>query len=442
MQFAVRWLGALLTVLLLFTSSAIAQDTSPAERALAVYAEGKRLYDAGDYAAARAKFIAAIKVEPENPRWYYNLGLAHRQMDNFQAARQALLRARELNPDYKRAEIEQKLVSMGFDPVTSTEVALPSRQAQRAGDDDEADGPPGWLLALGVGAGAIVTVLIWRVRRRSRSIQGDLGKSGAKPSSTSVSPEKLAAAGKRLEAAGGQLVQVEHAMRLGENADLRSQLDHATRSEQSARKQLGMAEQGDAHALRKLGKTLDTLEPSVARAREIATDAFGAAAFSGQGERVACYFCARPLANADYRRLVGMKQAATAVDVIACPECAGIAAQGQAPAVLTGPDGRTHWSELSGFDPYAARHAASDPNSRIPAWQFTPQRSWGELALLAGGAALAGGALAAMLRPEAQASSSLLDLDAAREADLAHEAARTAAQHAAGQRRESFTDHS
>ncbi|MRR49296.1 MAG: tetratricopeptide repeat protein, partial [Rhodocyclaceae bacterium] len=82
--------------------------------ALAIYAEGKKAYDAGDYVTARSKFIQAIKRDPNNARWYYNLGLVHRQLDNTQAARQALLKARELAPNYKKAEIDKKLSSMGF----------------------------------------------------------------------------------------------------------------------------------------------------------------------------------------------------------------------------------------------------------------------------------------------------------------------------------------
>jgi len=96
---------------------------------------------------------------------------------------------------------------------------------------------------------------------------------------------------------------------------------------------------------------------------------------------------------------------------------------------------------LAGFDPYVARHSASQQTIRTQGWKFAQQRSAGELALIAGGAALAGGAAAALL-PESQAAGTLLDLDMARENALAQEAVRASAQHAAGQRRESFSDHS
>jgi hypothetical protein len=310
---------------------------------------------------------------------------------------------------------------------------MPSLQANRSTSDSESDdSPSGSLLAFGIIAGS--AGLIWlfvRARRR---------KSPVVPPGPGAS--EVTAVRSQVDATAAQLVQVEHALRLGEHADLRSQLDHASRIEQSMRKQLHLAAEGDAKALRKAKGTLGELELSATRAGELAGSIYGAQAFAGQGERIACYFCARPLANADYRRLVAIKQADATENVVACPECAAVTAQGQAPSVLTGTDGRTHWSELSGFDPYTARHAAVEQTQRIPAWKFTPQRSFGELALLAGGAALAGGALAAMLRPEAKAESSLLDLDAAREAGLAQEAVRASAQHAAGQQRESFSDHS
>jgi tetratricopeptide (TPR) repeat protein len=433
MQLAVHWIGALFTALLFICAPALAQAPSPAERALATYEEGKKLYDAGDYSAARSKFIDAIKVEPVNPRWHYNLGLAQRQLDNYQAARQALLRARELDPEYKRTEIEQKLVSMGFDPAAGAETAMPSLQANRNSNDGESDDSAlGPLLAIGFIAGS--AGLIWLFVRARRRMSAMMQPGSGAGEVTAVSSQ--------VDIAAAKLVQVEHALRLGEHADLRSQLDHASRIEQSVRRQLQLAAEGDAKALRKAKGALGELESSATRASDLASSVYGAQAFAGQGERVACYFCARPLANADYRRLVAMKQADATENVVACPECSAVAAQGQAPSVLTGTDGRTHWSELSGFDPYTARHAAADQTKRTPAWKFSPQRSFGELALLAGGAALAGGALATMLRPGAQAESPLLDLDAAREAGLAQEAVRASAQHAAGQKRESFSDHS
>jgi tetratricopeptide (TPR) repeat protein len=70
--------------------------------------KGKSRYDAGDFSGARAKFEEAIAMEPANPRWHYNLGLAYRQLNNFPAAQQSFLKSLALDPNYKRAEIEDK----------------------------------------------------------------------------------------------------------------------------------------------------------------------------------------------------------------------------------------------------------------------------------------------------------------------------------------------
>ena len=429
----IRW-GALFIAFMLACSWAMAQESGAVERALAVYTQGKELYDAGDFNGARAKFVDAIAVEPTNPRWHYNLGLVDRQLNNYPAAQQSLLKARELNPEYKRAEIDQKLAAMGFHRSTTAAAGLqnPQDSNQRESDDTGF----GFFQTFAVLTG--LTGGIWLLVRVVRSKRANV------PHSVGVSPSAalIAAATARMDQVAAQLVQIEHALRLGEHADLRSQLDHATGLERSVRRKIQLLARGDAKSLPKTEAALDDLERSVTRAREIAVAAFGAQAFAGQGERVACYFCAKPLANADYRHPVAMKQGDAVVNVMTCPDCASVASQGRAPAVLTGADSRTHWSELAGFDPYVARHAAHEQTVRTQGWKFAQQRSMSELALIAGGATLAGGAVAAMLLPESPAASTLLDMDIARDNALAQEAARAAAQHAAGQRRESFSDQS
>ena len=459
----IRALSALCLVLALAPG---AGAQTPAERALVVYEQGKKLYDARDYAGARSKFIEAIRAEPGNPRWHYNLGLTHRQMGNDQAARQSLLKARELDPNYKRAEIEQKLASMGFAGNDANAAsATNSANAAAAGavdaaasnaspaslgpevvpiSDDEALSLVLWLVggtfALVIG---FIALVFWLVRRGGSAVANAVSAKAPKRSGPAPSAAEIGALHGRLDAASSQLVQVEHALRHGEHADLRSRLDHATRIEQAIRSQLDDAAAGDSHAFRKADRAIGELEESTGHAKQLATVAFGDNAFSGQGEKVACYFCARPLANSEYRRPVALKKGTDRADVVACPDCAQASAQGEAPSILAGNDGRTHWSEIRSFDPYAARHAATGETRRIPAWKFAPQRSFGELALLAGGAALAGGALAAMLRPgEAHADEPLLDLDAARESGIAQEAARATAQRASEQRSSSLSDHS
>ena len=412
-------LGVVLLAFMLACAWAMAQASDVAEQALAVYAQGKSRYDAGDFSGARAKFEEAIAMEPANPRWHYNLGLTDRQLNNFPAAQQSFQKSLALDPNYKRAEIEQKLASMG------------SLSAGNPGTDDSGMGFFESFAVL-AGAGGCIWLLVRRVRT----------KRGGTAVLASPNAALIAKARARMGQVASQLEQVEHALRLGEHPDLRSQLDHATHLERSAQKQIDLMNQGNAKALRRIDVALEELERSAGRAQEIAVASFGAQAFAGQGDRVACYFCARPLANPQYRQGVALKQAEAVVKVVSCPPCAAVAAQGRSPQVLTGADGRTHWSELPGFDPYAARHALDAQTARTPGWKFTQQRSMAELGLIAGGSALAGGAMAAMLSPDVQAAGALLDLDVARENALAQEAATAAARHAAGQAREQFSDHS
>ena len=412
-------LGVVLLAFMLACAWAMAQASDVAEQALAIYAQGKSRYDAGDFSGARAKFEEAIAIEPTNPRWHYNLGLANRQLNNFPAAQQSFQKSLALDPNYKRTEIEQKLASMG------------SLSAGNPGTDDSGMGFFESFAVL-AGAGGCIWLLVRRVRT----------KRGGTAVLASPNAALIAKARARMGQVASQLEQVEHALRLGEHPDLRSQLDHATHLERSAQKQIDLMHQGNAKALRRIDVALEELERSAGRAHEIAVASFGAQAFAGQGDRVACYFCARPLANPQYRQGVALKQADAIVKVVSCPPCAAVAAQGRSPQVLTGADGRTHWSELPGFDPYAARHAVDAQTARTPGWKFTQQRSMAELGLIAGGSALAGGAMAAMLSPDVQAAGALLDLDVARETALAQEAATASARHAAGQAREQFSDHS
>lgn len=415
--------------------------TATGEQALAIYEQGKKLYDAGDYAGARSRFIEAIRIEPDNARWHYNLGLVNRQMDNFHAARQSLLKARELDPAYKRAEIDQKLASMGFDVA-----GVPGGAVDPVAHADAEDGDASFVLWMVAGVFGLVLAFIgivfWLIGRSGRAATTASATRKTDPrAGPPPDPAEVAALLTRTDAAATRLVAVEHALRLGEHADLRSQLDHATRIEQTLRALLAQAATGDPHTFRKAGRMIADLEESANRATRLAEGSFGAEAFAAPGEKAGCYFCARPLANAEFRRPVAVKRGDARTEVLACPDCAQAAKEGEAPAVLASADGKSHWSETLGFDPYAARHRAVGNLKRIPAWQFAPQRGFAELAMLAGGAALAGGALAALARP-AQADEPVLDLDAAREAGLAQEAVRATAQRATEQRSERYADHS
>jgi len=409
--------------------------------ALAIYAEGKKAYDAGDYLTARSKFILTIKRDPNNARWYYNLGLVHRQLDNIQAARQALLKARELDPNYKKSEIDKKLASMGFGDGASTPAATPANESPASKTPARADNPEPHPLpveeetfipweGLAIGGGFLLVAVIGLIAfLRGRSSQ-------AAPTAT---PLRAALEG-RLRGVAAQLAQVEHALRLGEHPDLRNQLEYATRAEATARHKLTIAVTNDKKSMQKLTQSLDEASNAAAKAVALATQVHGPAAFAGQGEAVGCFFCARPLANPDVRRIVSMKRGETRQEVLSCPDCAAQAGRGESPAVRTGPDGQTHWSEVPGFDPYSSRHGLQADGKRVPVWQFQPARPVADIARTASGGLLGGAGLLAA--GAAVAAPLLFDLDSARQSGLAQEALKASARQASGERSSSFSDHS
>lgn len=447
-----RWLILLFCMLLMPARADDAATGAPHPEALAAYTLGKQFYDAGDFGKARSKFLDAARLEPGNARWHYNLGLTHRQMDNPQAARQAFMRARQLAPDYKREEIDQKLVSMGFDPAAPADALVPSPQAQREGNfDSESDG---LLLPFAfVAFVAAITVVAVIVRRRRRATSNDAGNadrlSGSRRGRRTAPPAQdakhsktvdkalLSSAGKRIEAVSTTLIDIEHAMRLGEDAELRTALDHATRVEHAAYRLLDELRQGNG-SLAQLDAAIDAATVAAADAMAV-RDLRHANAADGKGDRIGCFFCARPLANPDYRRPVGLRRGTAADTVLACPECAATAATGT-PDVRTFGGQERHWSEDPAFDPYARRHSASGARQPLPIWRLRSARPFGELAGLAAGGALAGAAGAGLMALAANANAGdapLLDLDAAAAAGQATEAARAAAERAAAGRRDS-----
>lgn len=431
-------LAACVAVLPLPLSAQTATNRStqaPSPGALAVYEEGKKLYDAGDYLAARSKFIQAARLDPENPRWYYNLGLVHRQLDNYQAARQSFLRARELNPDYKKAEIDAKLSTMGFDPADAAEQA-PSLNSVRE-SAPEAEGADDSAFIVGV-VGLLLAGAGFVVYRRRRNRTQPAGRKTAAPAAQPIDPAQLAAEAERLDAAGLQLSRVEHALRLGEDPDLRARLEYACRIETVAREMLQAIRLGDAGIFARLTKAVDDTVNAAGKAEALALQVHGEQAFAGQGKRVGCFFCAKPLANPNAGRPLNLQgQGLAPTRVLACPECETKVSHGAVPAVRTGPDGQTHWSELPDYDPYRERHADTASWQDVPAWRYQPRQPMGDLARLAGGALLGVGASSAL------AATSLLDLDAAQQAALAQEATEASARKLSEARASSsFADHS
>lgn len=413
----------LLMCLLSLPAPVLAQDAKPEppSAVISLYDEGKRAYDAADYQTALRKFNQAIRLDPTNPRWHYNIGLTHRQLENFAAASDAFRQAQQLDPNYKRAEIADKLAAMGV-----AKAGGPSRLASHGGVDEDQGSK--WV-PLVAGLGVLVGVVGFVVMRRKRA------RASTVPPADPAQVQALEARRAKL---GGRLVPLEHAMRLGEDADLRNLLDRATDLEQSATAALELAARGDGAAQARAASHLDEAEALASEARQRAIELHGEAAFSGKGERIGCYFCARPLANPEYRKIVPVGSAGKSDDVLACPVCAGAVVRGRVPEV-TGSgegDGFRHWSEDAGFDPYLNRHVPRADMRGEPAWNYRPPQGIGSIALLAAGGALAAGGTA-------YAATHLLDLDTAREAGLAETASRAAARRASEQKSESrFSDHS
>ncbi|OJH36839.1 tetratricopeptide repeat protein [Cystobacter ferrugineus] len=430
-------------------------EGNTAARALEVYEQGKRLYDAKNYAGALERFDQAAAIEPDKARWQYNRGLALRKLNRFAEAREALLHSRTLDPAYKRAEIDDKLREMGFSPAaplmstetppgpstststpdsppTSTETP-PSPNPTPAPDPKRTDSTGACCLLLClIGGGALFAM--WRARKNAPTTAPPTKRY----TSTLPRDEEIAPLLTRLDQAADALIQVEHALRLDEDADLRALLNQATLAEQNARQALESAQRGVATLAsveRRIKETEEGTAAAVARAREL----FGERAFLPEGEHVGCYFCARPLANPSFRMQVPLKRGSQVTHVLACPPCANMAAAGQPPPVKVrrSVTGLTqHWSEVRGYDPYTHRHQPHPDMGTMPAWQYTPERSLGEVAAMAAGGALATGLAA-------YGVSQLLDLDSASEAAAAQAATEAAAKRASEHREErDWKDHS
>ncbi|WNG27492.1 tetratricopeptide repeat protein [Cystobacter fuscus] len=410
-----------------------------AARALEVYEQGKRLYDAKNYAGALERFDQAAAIEPDKARWQYNRGLALRKLGRFAEAREALLHSRTLDPAYKQAEIDDKLREMGFSPAPppsapaseppapsiSTPPAPPPPEPSVVPRGETSKKPANPMSSFCVCSGmALLFFLLMRWQLSKTKPLQDPHR--ASTSTLQPRSEEFAPLEERLEQVAASLVQVEHALRLKEDADLRALLNQATMAEQNAWQSMADFRKGTASrsaVTRRIDKAHEAAQAAVAHAHGL----FGDKAFLPEGQRVGCYFCARPLANPSFRMQVPLKRGSQVTNVLACPPCANMAAAGQPPPVkvLRSGSGQTqHWSEVRGYDPYTHRHQPHPDMSTIPAWQYTPERSLGEVAAMAAGSALATGLAA-------YGVSRLLDLDSASEAAAAQAATQAATQAAA-----------
>lgn len=443
------------------TSSSSASNVSQLSQ------EAKQAYDQKDYFTARKKFFEVAQLEPNNPRWHYNLGLTYRKLDNPHAARLSFIRVREIDANFKRVEIDDKLRSMGFDTNTNTTgqastsntVKPPSsigssnqplivdrssstdKRADPAQENRTTKKPEkGGIFSLLASSFCcfglpllIIVGIFFAVRRLIKKTGDQPPQAPSSGSSRNLDPQVLAAEESKLNDAAIQLVRVEHVMRLGENPDLRNLLEHATRNEQTAWKALAKVRKGDRTAFGQLHRTADETVTAAQRATDLATQLYGDQAFTGQGERVGCFFCARPLANGDYRRHITMKHGETQDEIMACPDCAGQTERGESPTIRTGTDGRTHWSEIPNYDPYAMRHGEPNQTGQVEAWRYEPQQPMSNLSQLASGGALLGaGALAGA--GVVMAASRFFDLNSARHTGLEQDALSESAFQASGRR--------
>lgn len=401
---------------------ASAQDDLP----LAVYEEGKVLYDQKQYAAALGKFEEAARLEPTRARWHYNRGLALKKLHRDDEARAAFLDSQRLDPTYKSDEIRQKLgelsppATAGPSPSPSPEVAAEPLTAVD------------WLILCGLCLGFLgflVAGLVFLVRAFRRATTPP--QAAAPPSLDGAVQAQLR---QGLATLGPRLARLEHAMSLGEDAPARPQLDRAFAHFQHLRRMLGR-ESGTAA---ELGAVLARAQTAAAAAEERLRARHGAAFDTARGPPIGCFFCARPLPTPESRSQVTLQRAGAGTAVTACAPCARLAASATPPPVtlVQAGQGEVHWASLPDADPYTLAYADLASARERPLGRLSLDGV--DLPSLAGlaGAALAGAAVGA-------AVAHALDLDALAEGEAASAAAEAVARSASAQRSDQrWQDHS
>lgn len=393
--------------------------TEASPETLPVYDVGKRLYDSKDYPGALARFDECARMEPQNARWPYNRGLALKKLGRTEEAREALLAARTLDPDYKRKEIDQKLSELG--PPPSSSAGGPSSSSSNI---DEHFGLIFGAAVVGilVLVGSLSTVIFLVVRRSSAKHEADVRATLAQAEANRAAAEQaLRRLGPIAAKHAERLTRLEHALSLGEDADARAHVDRASNNLKLARTELKKLRDGGGNA-QAAESALTRAGESIAAADARLTGLYGAAVDTAQGEKVGCFFCARPLPTPESRHAVTLKQGGQDTTVVVCATCARNAAAGQAPKTLT-VNGK-HWSQVPGFDPYVHSHAPFGGATEQPAWTLGPL---GTLAAVAGGAAVAGLA--------GRALASVLDLDGLKASSRSSFASQAAAASAHQKRR-------
>ena len=83
-----------------------AQTPSNEEESKALFAEGKAMFEKGDLGGARAKLLAAFKLNPGDLSINFYLGRAALESNDAETAVMAFERVLMINPDLERAKLE------------------------------------------------------------------------------------------------------------------------------------------------------------------------------------------------------------------------------------------------------------------------------------------------------------------------------------------------
>lgn len=420
------WNRAVMLVVLVAGALVLAQPSADQ-----VYEEGKALYDAKNYAGALQKFDEAAALDPSKARWQYNRGLALKKLKRNEESRAAFLKSRELDPGYKRGEIDEKLNELGG--------------GSSSGDGSGPGGCDGPVVLIGLVIAAIglasVGGVLWKMLKAifSLFVTTDVQRPSPGPTAPSqpkLTVDQLGPMSRRIQEQARALGQVEHGLSLGEDPEVRRDADRAATNLATARKGVLAAARGELRRPEEIHQAIDRAAAAITEAQARLVVLHGDRAASVKGPRAGCFFCARALPSPKFGESVQLRSSAGVTTVAACPTCARRVATGTPPPVLMIDQAqRHHWSELDEFDPYVEAHAPPSTSVEVPAWNvMNSGAGLPSLATFAGGAVL--GALGAV------AAGRIINLDNLKESSLASAAAEATARAATSRRSTEYSDHS
>ncbi len=381
---------------------------APAQSALAIFEEGKRAYDAGRYAEALPKYEEAARLEPNAVRWHYHRGLALKKLRRGAEAIAAFERCRELDPAYKRPEIDKKLAELGYSPReegSPPEEAAPSEGSRLFASIFT------FLFGLAcTGVSVLMVVAIVRGRRQTQVAQNP------------------AAHQQRLQELALRLAGIERALAGRDDPQVRASLEGATEAERKVRGRLADPARADPRRIATLFNEAETLAADAEQRLAHLPPA------AGTPPRIGCYFCAKPLPNPEQRFALTLSQSGQQTSALACQACAQQAQRGDPPRIqAVVRDGQAlHWAQVPDYDPYLHRHLPYPGASPVGLHRLGEGSRLSEVAKLAAGGALAVGAAVAV--------SELIDLDSLRTSAASQAAAKALADNA--DRETSWRDHS